>query len=64
VLRIVLKSGASIEVDGTWSEGSEPIVPGSRLRGKSMQIDSASEATRRLLHLDWNEVAAIVELPG
>ena len=64
MLRIVLKSGASIEVDGTWSEGSEPIVPGSRLRGKSMQIDSAPEAARRLLHLDWNEVAAIVELPG
>jgi hypothetical protein len=63
VLRIVLKSGANIEVDGTWSEGSEPIVPGSRLRGKSMQIDSAPEATRRLLHLDWNEVAAIVQLP-
>jgi hypothetical protein len=28
-----------------------------------MQIDSGPEATPRLLHLDWAEVAAIVELP-
>jgi len=64
VLRIVLKSGATFEVDGTWTAASEPIVPGSKLRGKSMEIEMAPDATRRLLHLDWGEVAAIVELPG
>src|SRR5262249_43178308 len=64
VLRIVLKSGASVEVDATWNPGSEPIVPGSKLRGKSMEILPAPEAAYRLLHLNWDEVAAIVELPG
>jgi hypothetical protein len=63
VLRIVLKSGASVDVDATWTAGSDPIVPGSKLRARAMQIDSAPEATPRLLHLDWDEVAAIVELP-
>jgi hypothetical protein len=63
VLRIVLKSGTSVDVDATWSAGTPPIVPGSRLRARAMQIDVAPEASRRLLHLDWDEVAAIVELP-
>jgi hypothetical protein len=63
VLRIVMKSGASVEVDATWSAGSGPIVPGSKLRAKAMSIDSTPEAARRLLHLNWDEVAAIVELP-
>jgi hypothetical protein len=63
VLRIVLKSGATIDVDGSWIEGTEPIVPGSKLRAKTMKIDSEPDAARRLVHLDWNEVAAIVQLP-
>ena len=63
MLRIVLKSGASVEVDGTWTAASEPIVPGSRRRGRQMQIELAPDATRRLLHLNWEEVAAIIELP-
>jgi hypothetical protein len=64
VIRIVLKSGASVDVDGTWSEASDPIVPGSRLRAKQAHIITAPDATRLLIHLNWEEVAAIVELPG
>ncbi len=63
MLRIVLKSGAAVEVDGTWDPGSPPIVPGSKLRGQAMSIELLPGATRKLLHLNWNEVAAIVELP-
>jgi len=63
VLRIVLKSGTTLDVDATWNPGSEPIVPGSKLRGKSMEIIPAPEAANRLLHLNWDEVAAIVEVP-
>jgi hypothetical protein len=58
-----MKSGTTIDVDGGWTEGTEPIVPGSKLRAKNMQIDSGPDAVRRLVHLDWNEVAAIVQLP-
>ena len=58
-----MRSGASVEVDATWTAGTEPIVPGSRLRARAAHIESPPDATPRLLHLDWNEVAAIVELP-
>jgi len=63
VLRITLKSGASLEVDATWSAGSAPIVPGSKLRAQAASIEATPDATRRLLHLNWDEVAAIMELP-
>ena len=63
MLRIVLKSGATVEVEATWTAGSAPIVPGSKLRAQAMSIESPPGATHRLLHLNWAEVAAIVELP-
>ncbi len=62
MLRIVMKSGAQVDVDATWSAGTDPIVPGSRLRAKATHIDPTPDAARRLLHLDWDEVAAIVEI--